>query len=110
MNARGQARATSPRRAPRRVESRDYAERRASRLSQEVEVAAVLGLEHVIHVELGVAPRGGRRGPRERRAPPRERGLVDGELQPALVDAQANAVTVLDERERAADGRLGRDV
>jgi hypothetical protein len=88
------------------VKSRDYyVGRRASRLSQEAEVAAVLGLEHVIHVEFGVAPREAS----PTRSAARRRALGPSRaLEPALVDAQANAVTALDERERPADGRLGR--
>src|SRR5260370_42478645 len=56
-----------------------------SRFAQEVEIAAVLGLEHVVHVQLGVAARrhAHRRAPRGSallhllpRAPPIDRGAL----------------------------------
>ena len=44
------------------------------------------------------------------RSPPWSSAVVDDEVEPALGRRRAGSVAVLDERERPADRRLGRDV
>src|SRR5258706_1937497 len=72
-----------------------------SRLAQEVEVAAVLGLEHVVHVELGVAARR-----HAHRRAPRGASLLQlfrrhDEIDRAALHRDADAIAIAHQCERA---------
>src|SRR5258706_5738505 len=81
-----------------------------SRLAQEVEIAAVLGLEHVVHVELGVAARrhAHRRAPRGSSLLQLIRGHP--QIDRAALHPDADAIAVAHQRERAPRPRFRRDV
>src|SRR6266545_4231076 len=63
-------------------------------LPQEVEVAAVIGLEHVVHVETPIAAFR-RCGDRARGPALREHGLVHDEIEPAVLHAEPDAIARL---------------
>src|SRR5260221_4795314 len=81
-----------------------------SRLAQEVEIAAVLGLEHVIHVQLGVAAR----RHAHRRAPRGSSLLqlirVHQQIDRATLYRDADAIAVAHQREPPPGCGLLRDV
>src|SRR4051794_2777300 len=74
------------------------------------EVATVVRLQEVLAEEANVAAvaRVVRRRPRA--PPPLELGLVHEQVDSPRLDVEADAIAVLDERERTADRRLRRDV
>ena len=82
----------------------------ARRCAQKIEVAAFVGLQHPVVVELRPAARRRRRGGRACGAAAGQLGIVDEEVEPALLDADADAVAVAHEPERPAVRRLRRDV
>src|SRR5438552_15597736 len=77
------------------------------RLAQEIEIAAVIGLEYLVAVEPCVAACRTRRA---RCAAAAELGSVDEEVETTLGDAEADAVAVAHQAERAAGGGVRRDV
>src|SRR5215475_14820124 len=83
---------------------------RARAADQEVEVAALIGLENVLGVQPDPAAAGllRRRGPGG--AAEVEFGVIDLEVQRPGRHVQANDVAGPDERDRAADRRLRRGV
>src|SRR5205807_2135852 len=78
--------------------------------AEEIEVAALVGLENVLEVEPAVAAGvgGGGRAPLGATAGQLAFGHVQGEA--ATGDVQLDLVAVADEGERAADGGFGGDV
>src|SRR5258708_36754362 len=67
------------------------------RLAQEIEVAAVIGLQDLLAIEPGIAAR--RRGG-DGRLPPRQLRRVDQQVEPALLHAEAGAVAAARFRHR----------
>src|SRR5918998_1316783 len=66
---------------------------------EEVEVGALIGLQHVVDVELGVAPRGGRFGRAPGGAARRQLRLVHMQVQAAGRDVERDHVAVPHQRE-----------
>ena len=85
--------------------------RRRRRLpSQEVEVAAFVGLGDVVGEQHRVAAGGGTFSGHPDRTPRGELVFRDEQVEPAGRDVEHDLVAGLDERQRPADERLGRDV
>src|SRR5438876_7335414 len=75
---------------------------------QEIEIAALWRLQHALAEELVVAACSGVRPcGSDPIFPPRQLLLVDQQVEPPLLDAQANAVAVAHQCQRPADRRLG---
>src|SRR5690242_5418274 len=79
-------------------------------LAQEIEVAAVLGLQHVLHVELCVAAARHGDGRPPRRLPCLQLALGHLQLEGSLGDRKPDAIAVAHQRERAAGRGFGRNV
>src|SRR5688500_14630937 len=80
------------------------------RALEEIEVAALVGLRDVPGVELPVSARVLGRSRRPGRAPGRELRVGHTERDPPGRNVELDDVAVPDERQRAADERLRRDV
>src|SRR3984893_6037616 len=76
-------------------------------LPQEVEVAAMISLEHVVHVEASISAARSLRGCRSGAAL-RQHRLVHEEIEPAIFHAQPDAIAGAGEGARAAHRGLGR--
>src|SRR5207245_7237824 len=77
---------------------------------EEVEIRALVRLQHVIEIQAPVAAFKRRYGLLPFPAPLCELFVRYEQLQPALRDVELDLVAVLDERERAAGSGFGRDV
>src|SRR5439155_14229661 len=82
----------------------------AALADQEVEVGAVVGLQHVVEVKAPVAARERRRGFLPRFLSARELPRWNLQRQFSLRDVELDLVAVFNQSERAAPGRLGADV
>src|SRR5262249_21769993 len=74
---------------------------------QEFEVAALVGAQDLLRIELGIAARGLLARKRCTGSALLELGLVDQELDAARLHRQANAVAVAHQAERPARGSVG---
>ena len=92
------------------VEPRGVRVHDGPRAAQEVEVHALVGLEHVVeeHARVAARRRGRPRGPGGAAA--RQLLVAHVQRQPSVRHVELDEVAVLDEGERAADRRLGRHV
>jgi len=77
---------------------------------EEIEIAALVGLRHVLEVERSETARVMRLGRRPGRLSRREFRIADRERQLARRNVDLDQVAVANEGERTSDVRFGRDV